>query len=336
VVVAMQEEKSCTIVTITDKNFVLAVFILVLSLKYHGVRARIKILGLNLSDSDLELLSQFDDVEVVASHLPASTDRISLRALANISKRDAILAAKSDNSDYIALLDGDCIVTGDITPYLTPDTPGLYLRIRSAAENTKAFKTRYESGDTMGGIPRRMLEKWQKDVNENQTSNLEYTVLSGNFIVHRDYLGFIEHWGDFMEEVLPFHKTTFDHVAYEMMGDFTLSAMLAFAHDVPPLYDMQLDKDPQAYVAHLGPKPKFWEFWQKKKLGYFHKILLILDWAEENKIILPAIPWTLQRKNTLKIYLYAYVFEIWSSLKNLIRPVYHVLSPEFKNRRRKY
>jgi hypothetical protein len=139
-----------------------------------------------------------------------------------------------------------------------------------------------------------------------------------------------------MEHVLPYQSPEFDHVAYEMMGDFTLSAMLAFSQDSPPVQEMMLDKDPQAYVAHLGPKPKFWEMWPRNKLVYFHQILKFLDWAEKMKIKSPPIPWTLKRKNTFKIYLFAYGHEFWLQTKKIIRPVVKKLFPDFKNRKHKY
>jgi len=332
----MKEVSSCTIVTITDKNFVLAVFILVLSLKYHKVNSKIKILGINLSESDIKLLTQFDNVEVVKSMIKNPSDRTSLRAIANICKREAILSAKTDNSDFVALLDGDCIVTGDISPYLTPSEPGLFLRIRSTEENNMIFQSRYQAKEKFGTIPKRVLEKWQKDVNGNPENNIVNTVLSGNLIIHKNYFGFVDHWGDFMETVLPYHQSTFDHVAYEMMGDFTLSAMLAFAKDAPPIKEMMLNKDVKAYVAHLGPKPKFWELWPKSKLKYFHQILKMLDWARKTNVTLPVLPWTLQRKYMLKIYVYAYLYQFYFNLKKIIRPIYNAVSSNFKNRKHKY
>ena len=327
---------TCTIVTITDRNFVLAVYILVLSLRYHQVSAPIKILGIQLTESEKKLFTQFKDVEVVDSEITSLRDRTSMRAVANICKREAILSAKKENTDFIALLDGDCIVTGDISPYLSPEEPGIYLRIRSDEENNMIFQSRYEPDDKFGSIPKRVLNQWENDVNGLGSSKIKNTVLSGNLIIHKNFFDFVQDWGLFMKKVLPYEKTDFNHVAYEMMGDFTLSAMLAFAENAPPVMPMMLDKDPDAYVAHLGPKPKFWELWPKSKLQYFPQIIHFLNWAREQKYMTPPLPWTLQNKNKLKIYSYAYLYEIWFQTKNKIRPIYHKFSPEFKNRKHKY
>ena len=138
---------SCAIVIITDSNFVLAVYILVASIRFHGVTNPISILGIALEASEKELLSQFDAVTVVDSEFTSLGNRTSLRAIANICKREAIMAVKDLDVDYIALLDGDCIITGNITPYLYPDKAGIYLRIRSASEDSMIFKTRYDDDD---------------------------------------------------------------------------------------------------------------------------------------------------------------------------------------------
>src|SRR5438093_7492518 len=96
-----------TAVTIADRNFFIAVFVLILSLKYHRVRARLNVLSVGLSAEQIKLLTQFEDVRVIEAD-PANKRGPATR------KGEAMLTAEGDDSEYIALLDGDCIATGDL------------------------------------------------------------------------------------------------------------------------------------------------------------------------------------------------------------------------------
>ena len=77
------------------------------------MRTRIKVLSLGLDAEQKSLLEQFKGVQVIEAD-PSTGLGPAAR------KGEAILTAEHDDAEYISLLDGDCIVTGDITPYLTP------------------------------------------------------------------------------------------------------------------------------------------------------------------------------------------------------------------------
>lgn len=332
----MNEDSKCCIATIADSQFVLAAYVLALSLRYHGVKAKVKVLGIQLSAAEKRVLEQIEGVETVDSQHSPSSCKIRMRALANLCKREAIMAAAQENTEIIALFDGDCIVTGDITPYLSQQEPGLYLRKRSAPENRELFRSRYELQDKPASIPGKVLKRWKADVAEDSESKLDYAVLSGNLTIHRDFLDFINYWGDFMERVLPYQHKEFDHVAYEMMGDFSLSAVIAYAKNIPPIYNAQFDKDPNAYIAHLGPKPKYWVYWPKHKLRYYWQVIRLLEWAEEQGYQNPPRPWSLCRKHYGKVLLYAYSHHFLDTSKALLRPAYLRLNPRSTSRRRSY
>ena len=55
-------------------------------------------------------------------------------------KGEAILTDEDDASEYISLLDGDCIVTGDITPHLAPAGETLFARHKSPEEDGRVFR----------------------------------------------------------------------------------------------------------------------------------------------------------------------------------------------------
>jgi len=327
---------NCTIVIITDPNFVLAVFILVLSLKFHKVKAKIRVLGIGLSDKEKKYFTQFDNVFVHDSKWKFPSNKTNIRAIANICKKEAVFLSKEDKSENIALLDGDCIVTGDITKYINPEKVAMFVRTRDAEEDKMIFLSRYDKNDVSGSIPKRVLETWKKDNKSTENSAIKNTSLSGNFVVNRKFLPFIEEWGRLMENVLPHTDQQFNHVAYEMMGDFSLSSALAFGKNKPPLLDLLTDKDPNAYIAHLGPSPKFWKLWPVSKLKYLNPILSFLDWASKNNFSTPPLTWTLKRKNIPLIYLSSYLFQLEISLKNILRPLIKGIAPKFKDRSHKY
>src|SRR5208283_3494096 len=99
----MNGEKKASIVTIADSRFVLAVFVLLCSLRKHNVKARVYVLGVNLKKTEADLLEQFGDVCLFPGD-PSNVRSPSTR------KGEALLLAEGDDTDYVTLLDGDCLV----------------------------------------------------------------------------------------------------------------------------------------------------------------------------------------------------------------------------------
>jgi hypothetical protein len=313
----MGQDMKNTIVTIADRNFVLPVFILILSLKYYQVKAKINILGVGLSDKEKQFFKQFEGVKVFDADL-------SNKRNPTTRKGEAILTAENDGSEYITLLDGDCIVTGDITLYLTLEDKALYVRFKSKKEDGMVFSSRYDKDDELGTIPKKILEIWKKDVGENNNPSISNTVTGGNLIVHHTYLNFIRKWHNQIMKVVPNkHQTkAHDHssFAYSQLDESVLNSLLAFAKDVPPLKRHLLDKDPNAYIAHLGPSnPKFWVLWPKNKLEYFNKVMFFIDWAKKKGYKIPNLSWSLKKRNKPFIYVAAYGYKLLQFLRNFLK-----------------
>ncbi|MEI6606977.1 MAG: hypothetical protein WCP35_16825, partial [Verrucomicrobiota bacterium] len=55
-------------VTITDSNFFIAVFTLLLSMQYQKVRAKMHVLSVNLSAEEKRLLRQFSGTQVIEAN----------------------------------------------------------------------------------------------------------------------------------------------------------------------------------------------------------------------------------------------------------------------------
>lgn len=289
-----------TVVTITDQKYVLPVYILVGSLRYHGVACHIDVLGVDLTDSQIRLLEQFTDTKV---HKADPNNR----GNASTRKAEAILCGSARGSDFITLLDGDSIATGDITQWLNPPEPGILTRRKTPDEDTAVFRDRYGPDESVGRVPRTILDRWREDVGERETPAVQNTVIGGNLTVHRDYLNFVRKWQDQMKKVLPDHDTgvayDFGSHAYHQMDESVLNALLAFAFDAPPEREYLFNKDASAYVAHLGPgKPRFWNLWRLEKIRYHSQVLKILRWAKNCGYDLPKLPWTLKRRFMPAVY----------------------------------
>lgn len=322
----MPDSKQPSVVTITDENYVIPVFILVASLKFHRVDCRINVLAVNLSAEQRKLFEQFPDTEVVEAD-PGNQGNAATR------KAEAILSARDHDCDFITLLDGDCIATGDISEYLSPDQSGIMSRPKTPKEDGAVFAEYYASGEPRGGIPEQILKIWQEDVGERAEPVIKNTVIGGNLSVHRDHLGFVEKWARQMKKVLPGFDTgeayDYDSLGYFQLDESVLNSLLAFAEDSPPQLEYLFNKNPKAYVAHLGPgRPRFWQLWPYARLRYYPQIKQILRWAKNQGWQLPELTWTLKPAFTPLVYAsawgYQFVKTIYTRLfRPLVRAVVH-------------
>ena len=305
-------------VTITDSNFFIAVFTLLLSMQYHKVRAKMHVLSVNLSAEEKRLLRQFSGTQVIEANADNTRGP-------TCRKGEAILAAAqvSPEATHISLFDGDTLATGDISEYLCPDGETLFARWKTPEEDGQIFATRYEAGEAAGGIPRQILQVWQQDVNERTTSRIHNTVCGGNLTVHRKVLGFIERWQSQMDKVLPENLQGahhFDSHAYFQVDESVLNSLLAFAHDAPTALPAKLNIDAQAYVAHLGPNnPKPWVLWRPEKLRYYPQVAGFFTWAKKEGYEMPQVPWTFQQRNKLAVIGSAHLFGAARWLKGRLK-----------------
>ena len=311
-----------TIVTIADRRYFIPVFILVLSIKFYKIRSYIKILGVDLTDQEKELLTQFENVEV----FDAKPDN---KRGAFCRKGEAMLLGENDNVETITLLDGDCIVTGDITQYLTQNISGLSTRHKSKKEDGEIFAHHkcYENEEEYGYIPSSILNIWSEDVGGNTKSRLKNTVASGNLTINMKHLDFVKCWEMQIAKVLPNEQEKIAHnyssVAYFQTDEHVLNSLLAFKEDVPPLTQGILDSNPGAYVAHLGPScyPRYWIFWRLNRLRYYRPVINLIDWAKQESYQCPKLTWALNKKYRSIVYTAAYLYEGVILFKKLTKVV---------------
>lgn len=329
------EQPQTVITVISDSTFVLPVFVLVLSLKSFQPAQRIHILGISLTMQEKQLFTQFDNVFVFESSIARSDRPGAMRIIADILKGEALLTAAECEEPWIALLDGDCIATGDISEYLAPAEPALYARARSEAEDNRIF-TYYRKDNESGGIPADFLQQWQNDVGQRTEPARNTTCLSGNLILHRQFLDFAEVWKQFMEKVLNPEKPG-KNPAYYMPAEFCLSAWLMFADNPPPVRDVQLNSNPQAYLAHLGPAPKYWHFWTRRNIRHFDAVTSLLDEAKAKGYEIPLLPFALKKRNKTAVVVIAIVYDILYCLRRKARELRRLLAGNApKKRAQKY
>ncbi len=328
----MNSEPKTIVTVIADSGFVIPVFILVLSLKFYEPEQQIHILGISLSESEKSLFTQFKNVFIFESSIPRSNKPGAMRIIADILKGEALLTAKDCEEPWIALLDGDCVATGPLSPYLAPAEPALYARSRTAEEDNQIFRYYRPPSDTKNGIPEAFLKRWQEDVRQNKLPARDTTVLSGNLILHRDHLNFAHVWQDFMKKVLIYSDPAKTDVAYYMPAEFALSAWLMFADNPPPVRDVLLNSNPNAYLAHLGPAPRYWRLWTVKKLKYFDAVIRLLDWAEKQGIEIPLLPYALKKRNRVAIVAVAYVYEVFIWIRKKTKHIYKKVAGNPPNR----
>lgn len=293
-----------TIVTACDHNFVWGTYLLLLSLRRHGVQLPVHVVTHHLGEVDCALLHQIGGVTLFEASGEANHRNIVYQ------KTAAIMTAESD---LIMWIDSDCIVTGDITPLIDATGEGLQIRMRPESEIAYLFKTRYARGEKRGTLPGKVLEIWRDDVGERQVPAINTSCNAHCFTVHRKHLDFIRRWDEQIRKVIPdaasagvVNDRSF---AYFLLDEAVMSSLLAFSEGPPPIKRYVMEDDPACAVVHFGGRPKPWQRWLLRNMEYFDEAVGLLEWAEERGWLLPAAPWFLKRKNKSICRIHALFFE---------------------------
>jgi len=307
---------SC-ITLLSDKKYFIAVYTLVLSLKFHKVKSYVSILSIDLSDLQIKMLEQFENVTVERTKTVSKRHPVFL-------KPEAILTAKKFEVTHCSFFDSDCIVTGDISRYLCPTDDCLHASVKSSEEDKSIFSM-YFSEKSEQSIPNKILQIWSKDVGEKELPYRSSTVCSNNITMLKKHLPFVERWQTQMDKVLPDQdRGAHDNssTAYFQVDESVLNSLLFFATDAPTVKETKLSSDSKRYLAHLGPNnPKPWIFWRKDKIRFYPMIVEYFEWAQKKNFLLPNIPWTYKRKYKILVYIGAELHSIFLNFKRLIKYV---------------
>lgn len=280
-----------TIVTACDRNYLWGAFLLAASAAKNIPNVPFHLLQAGFTPDDVKLFTQFPQVRVFEL---SDEDR---RNVSN-RKAEAILTAETD---YIAWLDADCMIIGDIEARLIPANGSFQIRTREPDENAWVWCRHYQPCDRLGSLPAEVLAKWRADVGQRQTPRLDTTCVANVFVIHRRHLDFIRQWRAQIAKVLPTSDNgLIDHgsPAYFMIDESVLSSLAAFSDLTPPIGPLQLNRDPEAHVAHFGSSPKPWKRW-RKQFWYCHRpVIELMEWLGANGKDAPVVPWSFKPSAT--------------------------------------
>ncbi|GAA5484464.1 hypothetical protein [Haloferula sargassicola] len=304
--------EQCTIVSAADGNYFWGLLLLTASARKAGLKCPVHLLVRDLSAAQTASLKALGNVSIEEMD-PAN------RRNPCTWKPAALRGAKTD---YIAWMDADCAVIGDISELLVPDNDEFQIRVRDAAENARAYSRLYAEGDPRGPVPAGVLETWRRDVADLDEPHLDKAVVTNCLVLHRRHLPFIELWHEQIEKVMPAGDggvVNRDQPAYFMTDESVFSSLLAFSSLAPPIAEFQLNKIPEKHVAHFGVRPKPWNGWTKPTWYAYDEMMAVVDFAVRHCPELPELPPALRRKNRGRYLLESRGRDIVQRAKQLVR-----------------
>jgi len=287
-----------TITTACDTRYFWGAFLMVGSLRRHGTREKVHVLGKDLTEDQKAMLAQFDNVAV----LPLPPTRQNMTT----SKPEALL---SGDSEWLAWIDADCMCVGDISPLLRPPNGEFQIRVRGEAECINVYRSTYFADEPKSGIARHVLEGWKKDVGDLESPRLTSLCVANVFVIHARHRAFIELWRDQMGKVLAAQDTgVVDHgnPNYKMTDESVLNSLLIWSSLAPKVSGPYLlDQVDRAHLAHFAGPIKPWHRWTWRALNWYEPLLDFIGWCHAHGYRTPPIPWTFKRRNKSVSYLIA-------------------------------
>ena len=288
--VSLSHEKTSsdlTIVTACDANYFWGAFLLVASLRQNRVASPIHVLVKGFDARQTGLLEQFRDVRVI----PLAADNP--RTLVTI-KPYALMTAQTP---WLAWLDADCMAIGDIEPLLIPENDSLQIRLREQTENADIYGDKYKPGDSLGGIPAWVLERWRDDVGDLQQPRHNTAAVVNALVLNQTHRDFLQLWDRQMQKVIPSCANLVDSRlgAYHMSDESVFNSLLVFSSTTPPLSPFRLNRFPERHVAHFGGKVKPWVQWKPGSWYCYEPAQQLMTWLRTEGYQTPPLPRSLQR-----------------------------------------
>lgn len=305
-----------TIVTACDSNYIWGAYILLASLAYYNVKSYKKVLGIMLTKEEELLLNQFPDTQVINS------DRETDKSVC-LMKPHAIFSA---DTEIIAWMDSDCIVTGDITDFLTVAKDEIQIRFRSFEENAGVYRNYYGKNDEKGLIPQKVLTTWLEDVNDLTRPQISTVGETNCFVINKENLDFIKLWQHQMEKVIIDNKLqVYDKssVGYFMTDESVLNSIMAFSSKALKVSEYKFDKDKEKLLVHFGLNPKPWVHWTKRGLLFYDLVMEIIDWCAKEGYELPSMPESFKKHNRQKEIIRANIRYHYSKCKYNVSSTLH-------------
>lgn len=272
-----------TIVTACDHNYVWGAMLLGLSLRHYDTQAYYHVMGTNLTEYDIRCLESLPDTKVFC------TDKIEKRSVC-VQKPLAIATAETD---LIIWMDSDCIITNNVDHFLIAPEGRFQIRFRQQKENAQVYRYLYQPGDSIGSIPRQVLDVWKRDVHDLDAPRITTVAQTNCFILTREHHPFIKLWGEQMDRVISVNTLgVYDtnSVGYSMTDESTINSLFAFSSQAPESAQYLLDTDQTAFLAHFGLQPKPWVHFTTQSMRYYKLIQTLLAWGKSKGFVMPPLP----------------------------------------------
>lgn len=279
----MKRSPELTLVTAADQNYFWGLYLLAASVDRGALGDRLMIFHTGLDADSERLLTQFRRVELREFAKKESPLGLHCR------KAEAMLQAEGE---YLAWLDSDCLVIGDVNEWMAPLNGQMQARLRTPAETIADLGRFYRAGERPGGLPQVIHKRWRADVGERDSPRIDAMVPSNVFVIHSRYKPFLEQWDRQMERVLTPGKGTldFDQPAYFLTDESVLNSLLAYADSAPEVAPYRLALERNRHIAHFMGSPKPWVRWLPRNLyclPFVHDLIL---WLRQEGRELPPLP----------------------------------------------
>jgi hypothetical protein len=302
--------QNLTIVSACDRNFLWGAYLLASSAARCIPDVQVQILETGFTEADRKFINQFPNVSL------KPLEDNDPRSVAN-RKSEALLSA---DTEFVAWLDADCFVIGDIRKYLIPKNGQFQIRIRGRDENAQVWRHHYTPTDVRGELPKAVADRWRTDVGQLDEPQLQAACVTNCFVIHRDHLNLIREWKAQIAKVIPARDAgpvDKSDPAYFMTDESVFTSLLAFSRAAPPNSDFMLDRDPAAHVGHFGANPKPWKRWRKSTWYTRRHVLDTLDWASAQGYSVPHLPWSFKKSSKLPSWLIIWALEMKALAKSL-------------------
>ncbi len=288
-------ERTNTICTAGDANYLWGLFLLIASLRRNGMSDPVLVGVKGFSDRDRHVLEQFGDVTLVSlEHADYSL---------TCAKAEVMLQAKTD---FVTWADSDAMFRGDCSALLCPpDADTIRVRRRRPPEMPGAFPKPYDLSQ--------ILPRWRLDV--ASAAGLDVATIpevtaervaafcscSACYLsVARSQEKFLRVWHEMMMRLPRRNVGVVDRslTYYHQLDESCLNACLEFLPEAPAVtevYGLDLDVD-HLYIHFIG-RPKPWEGWVPRAVRHIETVVSTVEWAQREGFDLPGpIPAALKRE----------------------------------------
>lgn len=308
--------KDNTVVTACDRGYAWGVWLLVVSMRQHGMDEPVLVGTYDWPQQWLEDIQRLPGVSTFAM---STEDKRNLTC----SKPVIMLQAKTE---IITWVDCDGIFSGNCRDRIFAENNQIYIRSRGSIETCDLYRRERSLGDPADTIPPKILDTWQHDVGEREEPLRLRSCSACLISVQRSQLGFIEKWHQQMLKVLPndlLDVINKDSVAYLQTDESVINSLLCFAQDAPLVTEnYRANRIEEGCFLHFTYAPKPWQMWNHYAIRFYdHTIDAVEFGIKAGWLPQAKLPYTLKRKNKLLCQLLA------PMAKNVVR---------FKKLRRKF